>query len=208
MIVVGLTGSIGMGKSTVASLLKLWKIPVWEADSVVHTFLGVGGEAVPAVANEFPGASIGEKIDRKKLGQIVFQNEKALEALEKIVHPLVEREGVRFIESSQRRGERMVALDIPLLFETHSDFLCTHTMLVQAPRFVQVARVLRRPGMTLAKMNAILSRQMSDRKKREAADFIINTGISRRETVRQLKNIIKSKLQNYESAEVSRRMQG
>ena len=191
MIVLGLTGSIGMGKSTAAKLLRQLRVPVSDADAIVHDLIGLGGSAVPAVDDAFPGVVSKGTVDRAALGALVFGDAAALKRLEDILHPLVEAARDRFLKQSRRARIKVVALDIPLLYEVAADELCNATIVVSAPLFVQSGRVLARPNMTQEKLNDILSRQMSDFEKRRRATFVIPSGIGRRKTLQALSRIVK-----------------
>ena len=192
MIVLGLTGSIGMGKSTAAATLRRLRIPLFDADRVVHRLLASGGAAVASVAAAFPGVE-GEQggIDRARLGRRVFSDPQALSRLEQIVHPLVAASEKRFLALARARREPIVVLDIPLLFESGSERRCDYVLVVSAPRLVQRQRVLRRPGMTERRLTAILGHQMPDREKRRRADFVVMTGSSRNLSLRRLRAIVR-----------------
>jgi dephospho-CoA kinase len=190
MIVVGLTGSIGMGKSTAAALLRRLFIPVYDADRAVHQLLARGGRAVPAVAARFPEVVRDDAVDRTALGRIVFADPAQLRALEAIVHPLVFQAQRRFLRAQARRRTRLVVLDIPLLFEAGSDRRCAAVLVVSAPSFVQRQRVMRRSGMTAEKFAGILAKQMPDAEKRRRADFVIPTGLGKRLTLIRLRRAI------------------
>ncbi|MBI3516600.1 MAG: dephospho-CoA kinase [Proteobacteria bacterium] len=187
MIVVGLTGSIGMGKSTAADLLRRLGVPVYDADAAVHRLLARGGRAVPAIATRFKDVVRDGAVDRPALGRIVFADPAALKALEAIVHPLVYEAQRRFLRAQAQRRARVVVLDIPLLFEGGGVRRCAATMVVSAPALVQRQRVLRRPGMTAAKLAGILAQQMPDAEKRRRADVVVPTGLGKRLTWRRLR---------------------
>ncbi|SDG24095.1 dephospho-CoA kinase [Limimonas halophila] len=189
-IVLGLTGSIGMGKSTAAAMLRRLGIPVHDADAAVHAMLQPGGEAEAAVAAEFPEVMTGTGIDRRALGNRVFANRAALRRLERILHPRVRRAAERFIRRHRLRRTPVVVLDIPLLFETRGERLCDAVIVVSAPPFVQARRVLRRPGMTQARMQEIRRQQLPDPVKRARADHVIETGLGHGEALRQLRAIL------------------
>ncbi|MBI1775615.1 MAG: dephospho-CoA kinase [Proteobacteria bacterium] len=191
MLVLGVTGSIGMGKSTASALLRHLKIPVSEADRVVYGLFARGGAAVAAVERAFPGAVVAGAIDRKVLGQRVFGNAEALARLNAIVHPLVRAAQAGFLAAQRRRRVRLAALDIPLLFETGGERRCDATLVVTAPVFVQRARVLARSGMTADKLQKILSHQLPDAAKRRRADFVVPTGLGKRMTLRHLRRIVR-----------------
>ncbi len=191
MIVVGLTGSIGMGKTNAAEALRREGIAVHDADAAVHELLGPGGAAVAAVDKAFPGVARDGAIDRKELGRRVFHDAQALARLEAILHPLVSEDSRCFLERCARALATLAVLDIPLLYETGRDSECDAVILVTAPPAVQRDRVLRRPDMTPERMADILARQMPDSEKRGRADFVVNTDGKRSETVRELKRIVK-----------------
>lgn len=190
MITIGITGSIGMGKSTVASQFALLGAKICKADTLVHALLGPGGKAVEAVAKSFPETRQNDAISRALLGRRVFGDAEALHMLEALLHPLVQQEEARFIERQRHLGARAVALDIPLLFETNSEHRFDCTVAVTAPAFLQRQRVLRRPGMTREKLEAILARQMPDREKRSRADFVIHTGLGKAYSFVQVKHML------------------
>jgi len=185
-IVLGLTGSIGMGKTTASKTLRRLGVPVHDADAAVHDLMSHGGAAVRAVEAVFPGVSEAGAVDRKKLGARVFHDPPALRRLEAILHPLVRRSARAFLRRAARGGLAIAVLDIPLLYETGGDAHCDAVMVVSAPGFVQRPRVLARPAMTAARFEAILARQIPDTQKRARADFIIDTGLSRRHAMRQI----------------------
>ncbi|WP_114859338.1 dephospho-CoA kinase [Azospirillum brasilense] len=190
MIVLGLTGSIGMGKSTAARMLKRMGAPVCDSDAVVHGLLGRHGAAVPAIAAAFPGVVVDGAVDRRALGAAVFGNPAALKRLEAILHPAVQAAQRRFLKQAARRRVRVAVLDIPLLFETGGERKVDRSVVVTAPFLVQKSRVLARPGMTPDKFAAILARQMPDAEKRRRADHVVTTGDGRRATRRALRNIL------------------
>ena len=191
MVILGLTGSIGMGKSTAAQFFRLLGVPVHDSDATVHHLLGAGGEAVAAVEAAFPGVCRGKEIDRQRLAKRVFGDAAALARLEGILHPRVRRATLEFLERQCRARRSIVVLDIPLLFETGGERLCDAVVVVSAPASVQAARVLKRPGMTRARFAAILATQMPDREKRRKADFVVQTGGSRRQTLRCLSALVR-----------------
>lgn len=190
MLVIGLTGGIGMGKSTVAKILARQGFPVYDADKVVHGLLATGGKAVPAIAKHFPEAVTAAGINRKKLGRAVFGNPARLHQLEKIIHPLMRGAERAFVRRARASRAMAAVLEIPLLFETGADARCDLTFCVTAPRAVQQARVLARAGMTGAKLRAIRARQWPDKSKRAKADFVIPTGVSRADTTKHLNKIL------------------
>jgi dephospho-CoA kinase len=173
MFILGLTGSLGMGKSTTARFFAEAGVPVHDADAVVHRLYE--GEAAAAIEAEFPGATTGGKVDRNKLAARVLGDAAALKRLEAIVHPLVQQAEERLLAEAEARGERIAVLDIPLLFETGGDRRVDAVVVVSAPPEVQRARVLERPGMTVEKLEAILAKQMPDDEKRARADFVVDT---------------------------------
>jgi dephospho-CoA kinase len=173
MFILGLTGSLGMGKSTTARFFAEAGVPVHDADAVVHRLYE--GEAVAAIEAAFPGTTAAGKVDRNKLAARVLGDDAALARLEAIVHPLVSAAERRLTAEAEARGENVVVLDIPLLFETGGDARVDAVVVVSAPPEVQQARVLERPGMTMDKLEAILARQMPDAEKRARADFVVDT---------------------------------
>ena len=173
MFVLGLTGSLGMGKSTTARFFAEAGVPVHDADAVVHRLYE--GEAVSAIEAAFPGTTADGKVDRAKLGARVLNDPAALKRLEQIVHPLVQRAQERLIAEAEANGETVAVLDIPLLFEIGRDRQCDAVVVVSAPPEVQRARVLERSGMTVDKLEAILARQIPDAEKRARADFIVDS---------------------------------
>ena len=191
MVILGLTGSIGMGKSTAAALFRRLGVPVHDADAAVHRLLAVGGQAVAPIRAAFPKAVVGNRVDRRVLGQLVFDKPAALARLEAIVHPLVRAAARRFLRQQAGRRVPLVVLDIPLLYETGGEALCDAVVVVSAPARVQAARVLRRPDMTAARLDAIRAKQMPDREKRRRADFIVPTGLNKRESLRRLIAIVR-----------------
>ena len=192
MIVLGLTGSVGMGKSTAAAMLRRLGVPVHDADATVHRLMAPGGAAVAAVAKAFPDMRRKDGgIDRVALGRRVFADAKALKRLERILHPLVRQSQRRFLAAARARREKLVVLDIPLLFESGGKTRWDKVLVVSAPPAVQRARVMARPGMTEARFRAILAKQMPDREKRRRADYVVPTGLGRALTYRKLKEIVR-----------------
>ncbi len=190
MVILGLTGSIGMGKTTAAGMFRYLGIPVQDSDAVVHHLLGPGGGAVAKIDTAFPGVVEDGAVNRKTLGERVFGDPDALKALEVIVHPLVRQARGKFLKRTAARRQRIVVLDFPLLFETDGEEICDVIVVVSAPRFLQEARVLARSGMTREKLDGVLARQMSDSEKRRRADFVVSTGLGRAVTLRRLKQIV------------------
>lgn len=174
MIVLGLTGSIGMGKSTTADMFRFLGAPVHDADATVHALYR--GAAAPLVEAAFPGTTTDGTVDRTKLAARVLNDPEAMKTLEAIVHPLVRAEKEAFLARAKAEGVPVVVLDIPLLFETGQMAGLDAVAVVSAPPEVQKARVLARPGMTEEKFAAILARQIPDAEKRRRADFVIDTG--------------------------------
>jgi len=173
MFILGLTGSVGMGKSVTAGFFAEAGVPVHDADAVVHRLYE--SEAVPAIEAAFPGTTADGKVDRAKLSARVLDDAEALKRLEAIVHPLVHQAERRLLAEAEARGEKVAVLDIPLLFETGGDKRVDAVVVVSAPAEVQRARVLERPGMTIEKLEAILAKQMPDAEKRRRADFIVDS---------------------------------
>lgn len=191
MIVLGLTGSIGMGKSTLARQFAQAGAKVIAADALVHALLSKDGAAVGPVAALIPQALEHGAINREVVGRCVFNNTPLLQQLESILHPLVRRAELGFIARQERLGAKLAVLDIPLLFETGGEELCDATVVATAPRFLQQQRVLARPGMTEEKFASILARQLPDAQKRARADFVVHTGLGRAYSRRQINAIIK-----------------
>ena len=188
MIKIALTGSIGMGKSTVAAMAADAGIPVFDADAEVRAMQGYAGSLVEAIESRFPGTTTGGAVDRDLLAARVLGDRDELAALEFIVHPAVADRRARFIE--QHRSAPALMFDIPLLFEIHGENAFDKVITVSAPADVQRARVLARPGMTVAKLDQILRRQTPDAAKREQSDFVIDTGGSLDQTRAQLDAIL------------------
>ena len=174
MIQLGLTGSIGMGKSTVAGMFETRGVPVFDADAAVHRLQGPGGRLVAEIEAQFPDTTGPAGVDRTALAKAVLGDPAALRRLEALVHPAVAVDRAAFLAANA--GAPIVVLDIPLLFETGGDGAVDKIVVVSAPAAVQRARVLARPGMTTARFDAILARQMPDSEKRARADFVIDTG--------------------------------
>ncbi len=173
MVVLGLTGSIGMGKSTTAHFFTEAGVPVLDSDAVVHALYE--GEAVAPIEQAFPGTNINGRIDRAELSRRVLGNASAFRQLEAIVHPLVRKAQARFLAEAERAGAKVAVLDIPLLFETNADQRVDAVVVVTAPGVIQRARVGERAGMTPAKLDALLQKQVPDADKRRRADFIVDT---------------------------------
>ncbi|MHA1164104.1 MAG: dephospho-CoA kinase [Alphaproteobacteria bacterium] len=188
MLVIGLTGSIGMGKSTVAKRFIGNGIAVFDADAVVHELYE--GEAVGQIEAAFPGSTRDSVVDRTHLAELLKKDKGALKRLEAIVHPMVREKRKKFLESQAKAGARMVVLEIPLLFETGGENQIDVTVVVSAPADVQRSRVLERPGMSEAKLNALLANQMPDKEKRRRADFVVDTDRSIEDTGKEIDKLI------------------
>lgn len=188
MIVLGLTGSIGMGKSTTARMFMEEGVPVHDSDAAVHRLYA--GAAAPAVEALFPGTVVGGAVDRSRLAEAVMGRPQALKKLEALIHPMVRHEADRFVEEERRKGTPLVVLDIPLLFETGGTDRVDRILVVTAPPEVQRQRVLSRPGMTEEKLAAILARQVPDEEKRRRADFLIDTSLGMEAARKAVRDII------------------
>ena len=173
MFILGLTGSLGMGKSATAKMFAEEGVPVHDADAVVHRLYEA--EATPLIEAAFPGTTAGGQVDRDTLGRRVLGDVSAVKTLEAIVHPLVREAEERFLAEAERKGATVAVLDIPLLFETDSDKRCDAVVVVSAPSDVQRERAFERPGMSEQKFSAILAKQMPDADKRARADFVVDT---------------------------------
>jgi len=176
MIVIGLTGSIGMGKSTTAAMFREAGVPVYDADAAVADLYAKGGAAVGPVGEAFPGVVRDGAIDREALRQRVLGQPDELKRLNAIVHPLVGRDRVTFFQAAEAAGADLVVLDIPLLFETGGHANMDAVVVVSAPEAQQRERVLARPGMSPERLDAILAQQMADAEKRARAHFVVDTG--------------------------------
>ncbi len=188
MMILGLTGSVGMGKSTTAQMFVEEGVPMFDADAAVHRLYA--GDAVPLIERAFPGTTANGTVDREKLSAQVVGNPEALSRLERLVHPLVGTLRAKFMADAEKSGAKAVLLDIPLLFETGDPSKFHAVIVVSAPAEVQRARVLARPGMTPEKFEAILKRQIPDSEKRARADFVINTGDGLQSARMQVKEIL------------------
>ena len=173
MFVLGLTGSLGMGKSTTAGFFAELGVPVHDADATVHRLYKA--EAVSPIEAAFPGTTVNGEVDREKLARRVLDDPAAIKRLEGIVHPLVRAAEEHFLAEAERKNARVAVLDIPLLFETGGDRRCDAVVVVSAPEEVQRARIFERPGMTAQKFSAIAANQTPDAEKRKRADFIVDT---------------------------------
>lgn len=189
-IVIGLTGSIGMGKSTVTAQFEHLGAATSNADSIVHQLLGKGGRAVADVAQAFNGVEKDGAIDRQALGKLVFADDAKLKKLESILHPLVVAEETRFVAAARAKGVDVVVMDIPLLFETGAELRCDATVVVTCPELIQRQRVLARPGMTEEKFRQILLHQMDNREKCARADFVVDTGLGKGHSMRCVREIM------------------
>jgi dephospho-CoA kinase len=193
VIILGLTGSIGMGKSTAARMLRRLGVPLYDADAEIHRLLGPGGGAVRLVEAAFPGVrNDAGGIDRQKLGRCVFGDAPALRRLEAILHPMVRTVEQRFVARARARREKLVVLDIPLLFETGGEARCEYAMVVSAPARLQRERVLRRPGMSEQRFADILRAQIPDAVKRRRADFVVPTALGKAATYRGVQSIVRT----------------
>jgi dephospho-CoA kinase len=194
MIILGLTGGIGMGKSTAAAAFRRARIPVFDADAAVHRLQARGGRAVRAIETAFPGTVRDGAVDRVALRQAVLGKPDALARLEAILHPMVRQEERSFVARARRRGDRAVVLDIPLLFETGGDARVDRVVVVSAPRSVQMQRVRARRRMSAADIAAVIARQMPDAEKRRRADVVVRTGLSRHHALRTISRLIREVL--------------
>jgi dephospho-CoA kinase len=176
MKIIGLTGSIGMGKSTTAAMFREAGIPVYDADAEVHKAYDVGGAAVEPVGAAFPGVVKDGKVDREELRKRVLGNPEALKVLNGIVHPIVGRARAAVFEEAEKAGADMVILDVPLIFETGGEKNMHKVIVVSAPAEMQRTRVLAREGMTPERLDAILAQQTPDAEKRARADYVVDTG--------------------------------
>lgn len=175
MKIVGLTGSIGMGKSATANMFREQNIPVYDADASVHALYAEGGAAVPLIEAEFPGVVISGAVDRAKLRDAVIGKPEALKKLESLVHPLTREAQLEFINTASKAGSSFAILDVPLLYETGGNGYCDYVIVVSASADIQRQRVLARDGMTEDVFEGILAKQMPDAEKRARADFVIST---------------------------------
>ncbi|MDE2006405.1 MAG: dephospho-CoA kinase [Rhodospirillales bacterium] len=190
MIVIGLTGGIGMGKSTASGVFRRARIPVFDADATVHRLQARGGAAVPAIGAAFPGSIREGAVDRAVLRRAVLGNPEALRRLEHILHPMVRHAERAFLGRARAGGHRLAVLDIPLLFETGGARRADHVVVVSAPAAVQRNRVRLRGHMSREQADAVIARQMPDREKRRRADTVIRTGLSRHHAQRALRRLI------------------
>jgi dephospho-CoA kinase len=195
MIIIGLTGSIAMGKSATAKIFSSIGVPVFDADYCVHELMGLNGKLVQVIAKEFPETQEKIKnnryINRVKLGNIVFKNNIMKRKLENIIHPQVGKERKKWTEWATRQRYRIICYDIPLLYETKGEKSCDEVVVVSAPLLIQKQRALKRKNMDLKKFNNILKTQMPDADKRKRSDFIVNSGNGYRFSRNQVENIVK-----------------
>ncbi len=190
MITIGLTGSIGMGKSTVTQMFADEGAAVWNADDAVHRLYAKNGAGVQAIAERFPGAIVCGAVDRDILSGLVLDDAAALADLEAIIHPLVSEDRARFLDNAAREGADLAVLDIPLLFEKGYEKFFDAIVVVSAPAETQKNRVMARPGMTEKKFRLIQLKQTPDAEKRRRADYVIDTGVSLSETRAQTKAVV------------------
>ena len=190
MLILGLTGSLAMGKSATAKMFAEEGVPVHDADAVVHRLYE--GEATPAIEAAFPGTTAGGKVDREKLGKYVLGDAAAIKRLEQIVHPLVHAATQRFVAQAEASGAPVAVVDVPLLFETGGDKRCDAVVVVSAPADLQRRRAFERPGMTEEKLAAILAKQMPDAEKRARADFVVDTSQGFDAARAQVRDILKA----------------
>lgn len=190
MRIIGLTGGIGMGKSTVAAAFRRAAIPVFDADAAVHALQARGGRAVRAIGAAFPRAVRDGAVDRAALRAIAVPDPAAMRVLERILHPMVRAEERAFLARARRAGRRVAVLDVPLLLETGGERRVNLVLVVSAPRSVQRARVRARRQMTNAQIDTIIARQMPDAEKRRRADVIISTGLSRYHALARLRRLM------------------
>ncbi len=188
MLVIGLTGSIGMGKSTVAARFRERGVPVCDADVLVHELYE--SDAVAPVERAFPGTTANGRVDRAKLSAALIKDPSSFKRLGEIVHPLVHAAEREFVRAADSSGAPMVVIEIPLLMENGADRRCDVTVVVSAPPAIQRERVLARPGMTSEKFDTILARQMPDAEKRRRATFVVDTGCTIAETLAEVDRII------------------
>ena len=190
MFVLGLTGSVAMGKSATSKMFVEEGVPLHDADAVVHRLYD--GEAMAAIEAAFPGTTSGGKVDRDKLGKRVLGDAAAIKRLEQIVHPLVAAASAQFLAEAEKNGAAVAVLDVPLLFETGGDKRCDAVVVVSAPAELQRQRALQRSGMTEDKLSAILGKQMPDAEKRTRADFVVDTSQGFEHARAQVRDILKA----------------
>ncbi len=190
MFILGLTGSLGMGKSATAKMFAEEGVPVHDADAAVHRLYD--GEAALQIEIAFPGTTKDGKVDREKLGKLVLGDAAAIKRLEQIVHPLVAATTARFLAKAERQGASVAVLDVPLLFETGGDARCDAVVVVSAPADIQRTRAFERPGMSEGKLAAILAKQIPDAEKRARADFVVDTSKGFDAAREQVRDILKA----------------
>ena len=190
MLLIGLTGSIGMGKSETAKMFRKLGLPVYDADAAVHELYAPGGAAVAPIEAAFPGVTKEGAVDREELGKRVLGKPEELKRLEAIIHPLVGEAQINFLLEAEAAGNRMVVLDIPLIYETDGEARVDVVVVVSAPAEMQRTRVLARPGMTEEKFEAILAKQVPDAEKRERADFIVDSSQGLEHAMEDVKRIV------------------
>jgi len=190
MLVVGLTGSIGMGKSTVAGMFRQLNTPVYDADAEVHKLYAEGGAAVEPIRAQFPEAVVDNKVDRARLSKLVLGNEVEIKKLEAITHPLLGQGRADFFAAAEQQGAKIVVLDVPLIFETGGEKNFGKIVVVSSPKNIQKDRVLDRDDMTEEKFEAILARQVPDAEKRRQADYVINTNCPKEATLEQVRALL------------------
>jgi len=191
MILLGLTGSIGMGKSETARMFRREGVPVYDSDAEVHKLQAPGGRALPKIEATFPGVVVDGVLDRAALGQRVFGQMSELRKLEAIIYPLMGKAQRDFLRQSTQRAEPVVVLDVPLLFETGGDKYVDASVVVSAPKDLQRRRVLARPDMTVEKFAGVLSQQTPDQEKRDRADFIIHSGLGKAFALQEVRAILR-----------------
>ena len=196
MIIIGLTGSIGMGKSVVAQQFKRLGVPVYDSDKIVHSLLNSSTDVILGISDLFTSVVKDGKVNRRLLGDIVFNDIKALSKLENFIHPIINKKKKHFIKICKLRRNKFIILDIPLLFEKNNQQEYDKIIVVSAPKFVQAYRVLSRSRMTPKKFKFILSQQMSDQEKCRRADFLIKSGLGKYNTLCQIKKIKKLIINN------------
>jgi dephospho-CoA kinase len=193
MIILGVTGPMAMGKSTVSKMLhQLFHIPIWDADQVVRELLQNDISLISEISKCYPQVMKEGKIDRLTLRSLAFENPDCLTTLETLIHARAFKEAVSFLNHMERTHVPICVLDVPLLFEVGWDKVCTHTLLVQAPLFIQLLRIQHRPDLNQAKIDHILSRFLPMNVKKKLATFTIQTGLSKHHTFKQLKNILQA----------------
>ncbi|TDI61148.1 MAG: dephospho-CoA kinase [Alphaproteobacteria bacterium] len=199
MILLGLTGSIGMGKSETANMFRREGVPVYDSDAEVHKLQAPGGRALPQIEATFPGVVIDGVLDRAALGQRVFGQLPELRKLEAIIYPMMGKAQRDFLRQATQRGDPVVVLDVPLLFETGGDKYVDASVVVSAPKDLQRKRVLARPDMTMEKFAGVLSQQMPDGEKRKRADYIVHSGLGKAFALQQVRAILQQ-MKNYDGS--------